>query len=58
MDTFSIIVLCALSFAFGWVVGILKGLNLRFLIEHLINQLTNVNVVVSPAKKADETLKE
>jgi len=58
MDTFSIIVLCALSFAFGWVVGILKGLNLRFLIEHLINRLTNVNVVVSPAKKADETLKE
>ena len=58
MDTFSIIVLCALSFAFGWVVGVLKGLNLRFLIEHLINRLTNVNVVVSPAKKADETLKE
>lgn len=58
MDTFSIIVLCALSFAFGWVVGIMKGLNLRFLIEHLINRLTNVNVVVSPAKKADETLKE
>ena len=58
MDTFSIIVLCALSFAFGWVVGILKGLNLRFLIEHLINRLTNVNVVVSPAKKSDETLKE
>ena len=58
MDTFSIIVLCALSFAFGWVVGILKGINLRFLIEHLINRLTNVNVVVSPAKKADETLKE
>ena len=58
MDIFSIIVLCALSFAFGWVVGILKGLNLRFLIEHLINRLTNVNVVVSPAKKADETLKE
>lgn len=58
MDTFSIIVLCALSFAFGWVVGILKGLNLRFLIEHLINRLTNVNVVVSPAKKVDETLKE
>lgn len=58
MDTFDIIVLCALSFAFGWVVGILKGLNLRFLIEHLINRLTNVNVVVSPAKKADETLKE
>ena len=58
MDTFSIILLCALSFAFGWVVGILKGLNLRFLIEHLINRLTNVNVVVSPAKKADETLKE
>ena len=58
MDTFSIIVLCALSFAFGWVVGILKGLNMRFLIEHLINRLTNVNVVVSPAKKADETLKE
>nr|DAE15612.1 MAG TPA: Protein of unknown function (DUF502) [Siphoviridae sp. ctoic9] len=58
MDTFSLIVLCALSFAFGWVVGILKGLNLRFLIEHLINRLTNVNVVVSPAKKADETLKE
>lgn len=53
MDTFSIIVLCALSFAFGWVVGILKGLNLSFLIEHLINQLTNVNVVVSPAKKAE-----
>lgn len=58
MDTFSIIVLCALSFAFGWVVGILKGLNLHFLIEHLINQLTKVNVFVSPAKKADETLKE
>ena len=58
MDTISIIVLCALSFAFGWVVGVLKGLNLRFLIEHLINQLTNVNVFVSPAKKADETLKE
>ena len=58
MDTFSIIVLCALSFAFGWVVGDLKGLNMRFLIEHLINRLTNVNVVVSPAKKADETLKE
>ena len=58
MDTFSLIVLCALSLAFGWVVGILKGLNLRFLIEHLINRLTNVNVVVSPAKKADETLKE
>ena len=58
MDTFSIIVLCALSFAFGWVVGILKGLNMRFLIEHLINRLTNVKVVVSPAKKADETLKE
>ncbi|WP_455515704.1 hypothetical protein [Porphyromonas sp.] len=58
MDTFSIIVLCTLSFAFGWVVGVLKGLNLRFLIEHLINQLTNVSVVVSPAKKADETLKE
>lgn len=58
MDTFSIIVLCALSFAFGWVVGILKGINMRFLIEHLINRLTNVNVVVSPAKKADETLKE
>lgn len=58
MDTFSIIVLCALSFAFGWVVGVLKGLNLRFLIEHLINRLTNVNVVVSPAKMADETLKE
>nr|DAK26954.1 MAG TPA: Protein of unknown function (DUF502) [Caudoviricetes sp.] len=58
MDTFSIIVLCALSFVFGWVVGIMKGLNLRFLIEHLINRLTNVNVVVSPAKKADETLKE
>jgi hypothetical protein len=54
MDTFSIIVLCALSFAFGWVVGILKGLNLRFLIEHLINQLTNVNVVVSPAKNNDQ----
>lgn len=58
MDTFDIIVLCALSFAFGWVVGVLKGLNLRFLIEHLINRLTNVNVVVSPAKMADETLKE
>ena len=58
MDIFSIIVLCALSFAFGWIVGVLKGLNLRFLIEHLINRLTNVNVVVSPAKKADETLKE
>jgi|GEM_PF-6345390 len=54
MDTFSIIVLCALSFAFGWVVGILKGLNLRFLIEHLINRLTNVNVVVSPAKNNDQ----
>ena len=58
MDTFSIIVLCALSFAFGWVVGVMKGLSVRFLIEHLINQLTNVHVVVSPAKKADETLKE
>lgn len=58
MDTFSIIVLCALSFAFGWVVGVMKGLSVRFLIERLINQLTNVNVVVSPAKKADETLKE
>lgn len=58
MDTFSIIVLCALSFAFGWVVGVLKGLNLRFLIEHLINRLTNVNVVVSPAKMADKTIKE
>lgn len=54
MDTFSIIVLCALSFAFGWVVGILKGLNLRFLIEHLINRLTNVKVVVSPAKNNDQ----
>lgn len=54
MDTFSIIVLCALSFAFGWVVGIMKGLNLRFLIEHLINRLTNVNVVVSPAKNNDQ----
>lgn len=54
MDTFSIIVLCALSFAFGWVVGILKWLNLRFLIEHLINRLTNVNVVVSPAKNNDQ----
>lgn len=54
MDTFDIIVLCALSFAFGWVVGVLKGLNLRFLIEHLINQLTNVNVVVSPAKINDQ----
>ena len=54
MDTFSIIVLCALSFAFGWVVGILKGLNMRFLIEHLINRLTNVNVVVSPAKNNDQ----
>ena len=54
MDTFSIIVLCALSFAFGWVVGVLKGLNLRFLIEHLIHQLTNVNVVVSPAKNNDQ----
>ena len=57
MDTFSIIVLCALSFAFGWVVGVLKGLNLRFLIEHLINQLTIVHVNVS-TKKSDETLKE
>jgi len=57
MDTFSIIVLCALSFAFGWVVGVLKGLSMRFLIEHLINQLTIVHVNVS-AKKADETLKE
>ena len=53
MDTFSIIVLCALSFAFGWVVGILKGLSVRFLIEHLINKLTNVHVNVSPAKKAE-----
>ena len=53
MGTFSIIVLCTLSFAFGWVVGVLKGLSVRFLIEHLINQLTNVNVVVSPAKKAE-----
>ena len=57
MDTFSIIVLCALSFAFGWVVGILKGLNLRFLIEHLINKLMIVHVNVS-TKKSDETLKE
>lgn len=53
MDTFSIIVLCALSFAFGLVVGVLKGLSVRYLIERLINQLTNVNVVVSPAKKAE-----
>lgn len=53
MDTFSIIVLCALSFAFGLVVGVLKGLSVRFLIEHLINRLTNVKVVVSPAKKAE-----
>ena len=53
MDTFSIIVLCALSFAFGWVVGILKGLSLRFLIEHLINKLMIVHVNVSPAKKAE-----
>lgn len=58
MDIFDIIVLCALSFAFGWVVGILKGLNMRFLIEHLINKLMIVHVNVSPAKKADETLKE
>ena len=58
MDTLSIIVLCALSFAIGWGMGVLKGISLRFLIEHLINRLTNVNVVVSPAKKADETLKE
>ncbi len=58
MDIFDTIVLCALFFAFGWVVGILKGLNLRFLIEHLINKLMIVHVNVSPAKKADETLKE
>lgn len=53
MDTFSIIVLCALSFAFGWVVGVMKGLSVRFLIEHLINKLTIVHVNVSPAKKAE-----
>lgn len=58
MDTFSIIVICALSFAFGWVAGVLKGLNIRFLIEHLITQLMIVHVNVSPAKKTDETLKE
>ena len=58
MDTFSIIVLCSLSFAFGWVVGILKGISVRFLIEHLINQLMVVHVNVSPAKKTEETLKE